>query len=181
MTGNGADAGADGAPPGPHHEKKPRFPTADADYYVRWRTQLRDWVRAKNVTPKLADLILLLPDFVHLLVKLMMDSRVALREKVLIGGAIAYFALPIDLAAEMLLGPIGYIDDILIVLFVVDRIVNRIDHGILKEHWAGDNDLLETIQGAMGALQDFAGPRFSGRFSRLLNWLNAPSKTEPTS
>lgn len=138
--------------------------------------QLRDWVREKNVPPKWADLILLLPDFTHLLVKLLIDGRVPVKEKLLIGGSIAYFALPIDLAAEMLLGPIGYLDDILLAIFVVDRIVNRIEPEIIRQHWAGDGDILDTLRKATDGLQELLGPRFTWRFGRLLGWLNSSGK-----
>ncbi len=161
-------------------EKRPperqATPPSDGDYYVRWRTRLQEWLSGREVPPKLAGLILLLPDFVHLLVKLTMDSRVPLREKLIIGGAIAYFVLPVDVMAEVALGPIGFLDDILLALFVVDRVINRIDPAVVREHWAGEGDILEVVQDATSAIQDLMGRKFAGRFSRLLGWANAPRR-----
>lgn len=156
--------------------KRQDRPPSDGDYYVRWRAQLREWLSGRKVPPKLGGLILLLPDFVHLLVKLTMDGRVPLREKLIIGGSLAYFVLPVDVVAEIAFGPIGFLDDILLALFVVDRVINRIDPAIVREHWAGEGDILEVVQDATSAVQDLMGRKFAGKFSRLLGWANAPRR-----
>lgn len=149
---------------------------AGGDFYQKWRANLRQWVAKRNTPPRLADVILVLPDFVHLLVRLMADERMPLREKLIIGSALAYFALPIDLAAEIVLGPIGYLDDILLALFILDRMVNKIDASILREHWAGDGDVLLAIRSATGNVQEIIGPGFRGRFARIFSWISSSER-----
>ncbi len=47
---------------------------------------------------------------------------------------------------EVILGPAGYLDDIALAAYVLNRTINAGNGEIAKEHWAGDGNILEIIQ-----------------------------------
>jgi uncharacterized membrane protein YkvA (DUF1232 family) len=115
-----------------------------------------------------ADLILLVPDLLLLFAALARDPRVNLRIKAVAAGTAAYLLSPVDLLPEILLGPLGLADDVVLAFLALDLILNRVDARIVREHWRGEQDLLEVVQ---------AGLRLSRRlvpaplYGRLLSWL----------
>lgn len=56
-----------------------------------------------------------------------------------------YLFFPYDLYSEEEHGPIGFVDDILLILFVINKI--RYKHGIdmIKEYWTNDGYSIETL------------------------------------
>ncbi|MFP6624924.1 MAG: YkvA family protein, partial [Myxococcota bacterium] len=91
-----------------------------------------DRLRAQIVEPEpgersnVRDLLLLLPDLAVLLFRLMRDDRVPVGSKAIavLGGA--YLISPIDLVPAMLVGPIGLVDDLIVVGAVLSRMLNRV-------------------------------------------------------
>jgi uncharacterized membrane protein YkvA (DUF1232 family) len=80
-----------------------------------------------------------------LLYRLARDPRVPARSKAtlfILGG---YLASPIDLIPDFIPG-IGQLDDIAIVAFVLDQMLNRIPEDIVREHWEGDEDILQVVK-----------------------------------
>lgn len=116
------------------------------DFYQALRVRISDWLASKGKGFKHAQLLLLAPDLFHLLTRLMLDSRIPAAEKAGLGAAIAYFISPIDLLPEALLGPIGYIDDVALAAYAINRLINAGHGAVAKELWAGDGDLLASVQ-----------------------------------
>lgn len=57
--------------------------------------------------------------------KLLLDQRVPKGNKIiLLVVGIGYFLLPVDLIPDFLLPGIGYLDDIAVILFLMDRFIN---------------------------------------------------------
>lgn len=128
------------------------------DFYKKLRSDINSWM-SKNTSldNKWKDFILLAPDMFHLLVKLSLDSRVPLSKKAKLTGAIAYFISPLDLLPELFLGPLGYLDDISIAAYVLNDVVNEIDPQIVREHWAGDSDILFNIKNILANANNMLG------------------------
>ncbi len=74
------------------------------------------------------------------------NERVPSKEKVKFIGVIAYFISPKDLLPEFILGPIGYLDDIALTAYVLNNYINDTDSQIIRELWAGDQDILSSIK-----------------------------------
>ena len=55
-----------------------------------------------------------------------------------------------DILPEALLGPMGFLDDLVFGVFVLNRILRETDPSILREHWSGSEDLLASIQRVLG-------------------------------
>jgi uncharacterized membrane protein YkvA (DUF1232 family) len=92
-----------------------------------------------------ADLLLLLPDLTVLLARLLRDERVPLAHKAVALAGVAYVVSPLDLMPSLLLGPVGFLDDLMIVAACLSGIVNRVHPDVVRSHWSGQGDGLEAI------------------------------------
>jgi len=115
-------------------------------FYRGLRRRLKEWSAREGKDGKALKYILLTPDFFHLLCKLMFDPRVPTIQKAKVGSAVAYFISSTDVVPEAIVGPVGYIDDVSVAAYVLNSILTSVTPGVLKEHWAGDGDVLEKIQ-----------------------------------
>jgi uncharacterized membrane protein YkvA (DUF1232 family) len=138
-------------------------------FYDRIRTRIRRFVdRKDSVFGKTADFLMLVPDVFILLWRLLRDSRVSGKNKVLLGSAVAYYILPFDLIPEAIVGPIGYLDDLIFGVYVLNRMVKDTDASILREHWSGSEDVLQTIQRVMIAADELVSKQVIARIKRLV-------------
>jgi uncharacterized membrane protein YkvA (DUF1232 family) len=109
-----------------------------------------------------------LPNFVRLLFGLVTDPRVALVDKVLVFGAIAYIITPIDLIPDFI--PfIGEVDDVYLLVIALQRLISNAGRLVLLDHWGGDAEDLSdlNLQGALAAAAFFL-PRRSRRRLRVI-------------
>lgn len=137
----------------------------ESDFYKKLRKDIDKWMRKNtSIDEKWKDFILLAPDMFHLLVKLSLDSRVPGYKKIKLTGAIAYFISPLDLLPELFLGPLGYADDISIAAYVLNDLVNEVDPQVIREHWAGDSDILYNIKNILANANNMLG---SGLWKKL--------------
>ena len=140
------------------------------DYYLQLRDKVSDWF-GKNADKKseYANYILLVPDFFYLLVRLTLDDRIPAIDKAKFAGVIAYFFSPIDFLPEALLGPVGYLDDLVLACYVLNLYINKQDEAgkaVVKELWPGDQDVLDTIQSVMQKADEWIG---SGLLKKIKN------------
>ncbi|MGA7613888.1 MAG: DUF1232 domain-containing protein [Thermoanaerobaculia bacterium] len=103
---------------------------------------------------KAGEFLLLAPDVFVLLWRLTRDRRVSAKNKVLLGTAIAYYVSPFDIIPEAIVGPIGYIDDLLVGVYVLNRILADTDEEVVRQHWSGRGDLLEMIRSVLGSADE---------------------------
>jgi uncharacterized membrane protein YkvA (DUF1232 family) len=139
-------------------------PERDEDFYQLVRARITEWLKSKGAGFKYAQLLLLAPDLLHLLTRLVLDQRIPAAQKAPLGAAIAYFLSPVDLLPEAILGPAGYVDDIALAAFALSRLINAGHGAVAKELWAGDGDLLESIQRILEVADEMVG---SGLWERL--------------
>ena len=92
------------------------------------------------------DLLLFLPDLFVLLYRLARDPRVPVGSKALALAGIGYVLSPIDLLPEILFGPIGFADDLLVVAAAASRIINNVHPDLVRAHWPGASDALEVVR-----------------------------------
>ena len=136
-------------------------------FYDRIRDNIRRYLEKKaHVGEKTSEYLLLVPDVFMLLWRLVNDSRVNSKNKVLLGSGLAYYFFPLDIMPEGFLGPIGYIDDLVFAVFLLNKILTDTDPEVLREHWSGSEDVLATIQNVLNAADNLVG---SDMLSRLKN------------
>ena len=137
-------------------------------FYDRMRSSIREFTEGKRVVGKTAEFLMLVPDMFMLLWRLTTDSRVARKDKVLLGSAVVYFISPFDLIPEAIVGPIGYLDDLVFAAYVLNKILNSTDAAILREHWSGNGDVLETIQRILNAADTLVETNVTRRLKKML-------------
>jgi len=105
-----------------------------------------------------------LPNFLRLLFGLITDPRVAVVDKLLVFGAIAYIVTPIDLIPDFI--PfIGEVDDVYLLVIAVQRLSSNAGRLVLMDHWAGEAaDLADlNLRGALAAAAFFLPRRIRRR------------------
>jgi len=117
------------------------------DFYQKLRLKIREWIQSpEGKSSAWSEYILLAPDLFHLLCKLMTDDDVSAVDKAKVAAVIAYFVSPFELIPEGIIGPVGYVDDIALAVYVLDSIVNHAGPDVLRRHWAGDEDILVIVK-----------------------------------
>lgn len=146
-------------------KSKSNTSTEHDDYYRKLRKKIVKWAdNQENLDHKWADLLLIAPDIFHLLVRLAADPEVPISEKGKLAAAIAYFVSPLDLMPELILGPPGFLDDIVLSAYALNSIINNTSPEIVTRHWAGEKDVLILIQNILLQADAIIG---SGLFKKL--------------
>lgn len=138
------------------------------DFYQKLRKKIQKYVE-EHPNSKYINYIAAAPDFFHLLCKLLADKRVPAKNKVYIGGAILYFLSPIDIITDAIPG-IGIADDVVIAVNVIKSLLESVDEDVIKEHWAGDGDIIALLE----QLLDMADIIFGkGVLKKIKSWISA--------
>jgi len=112
--------------------------------------------------------LLLVPDVFILLVRLALDKEVPAQARMMIGGALAYFVLPIDLMPEALLGAGGFLDDLVLATAVLAQAFSGELEPYARRHWSGSEDLRVVIQDISYAAENLLGTKVYSRLEGLL-------------
>jgi uncharacterized membrane protein YkvA (DUF1232 family) len=112
--------------------------------YDRLRTQVVE--RRPGSGSGLRDLLLLLPDLTVCLMRLLRDDRVPLASKAMAAAGVAYVISPLDLLPAVLFGPLGLVDDLVIVAATLSRMLNDVHPDVVRSQWPGQGDALDAIQ-----------------------------------
>ena len=109
-----------------------------------------------------------IPSYLRLLVGLIGDRRVSRVDRLLVVGAIAYIVSPLDLIPD-LIPFLGQIDDVFLLMTALQRMVDRAGFRVLRDHWHGDQDDLESLNLAavVSAASFFLPPRMRRRLRRM--------------
>jgi uncharacterized membrane protein YkvA (DUF1232 family) len=128
------------------------------DFYQSFRKRMQWWGKSEEgKTNKYVEILMFGPDLFHLLCKLTVDENVSVSDKAKLGAAIAYFVSPVDFIPEVLLGPLGYVDDIAVAAFVLNSMINHTDAEVVRKHWAGEEDVLEVIKKIIAIADNMVG------------------------
>jgi uncharacterized membrane protein YkvA (DUF1232 family) len=121
---------------------------------------------------RMANLLHFIPNLLVLCWRLMVDSRVPSKERLLVAGAIVYALVPFDLIPDML--PfVGQVDDAYLIALSLLRLMMVTDPRVVRQHWRGGGDVVElvgsvalTAQIETRSVESVLKPRASSR-SRL--------------
>jgi uncharacterized membrane protein YkvA (DUF1232 family) len=114
---------------------------------------------------KLKEYALLVPRIGKLLWRLSRDPRVPARAKATLFLLAGYLISPVDIIPDFIPG-LGQLDDLIIVAFALDQMLNRVPEEIVLEHWDGDDDLLQIVQEILDISTAFVPGWLKKRFSR---------------
>lgn len=141
--------------------------TRHMDFYQRLRARIKDWLAGKvGRNYKYAEYLMFAPDFFHLLIKLVGDKRIPLPEKGKLVGAIFYFVSPLDFLPEAIMGPVGYVDDLVLAAYVLNSLLKKAGKDIIMEHWAGDGDVISLIEKILDKADELVGSGVFRRFKK---------------
>ena len=112
---------------------------------------------------RLKELWLFLPQLLKLLYALLRDPRVPPRNKAIVAIVAGYLLLPFDIIPDFI-PLIGQADDLVLVAFALDQILNRVPEEIVREHWEGDDDVLEVVREVL----EVATAPLRGRWQRFM-------------
>ena len=129
--------------------------------YDRLRTRVAK-IPEPGQASGVSDILLLLPDFTVLLARLLRDSRVPRRSKLIALFGIGYVLSPIDLLPAILLGPLGLLDDLVVVTAALSRLLNHVHPDVVRAAWPGQGDALDAIQRAAGWSERVVGKKLRG-------------------
>ncbi len=128
------------------------------DFYKRIRKRLVNWYKQpEGKGYQFADFLLAAPDLFHLLCKLAADPKVPSKVKVKLAMGIAYFISPIDIIPELITGPLGYSDDVMVAAYILNYTMNHVGAETLEKHWVGNQNILELIKEILKIGTKFVG------------------------
>ena len=112
---------------------------------------------------RLKNVLQFFPNLLLLSARLMVDSRVPAKERLLVAGAIVYAIIPLDLIPDMI--PfVGQVDDIYLISLTLLRLMTVTNPAVVREHWNGGGDVVEFV----GAAALLAGKLLPKRIRRVL-------------
>lgn len=114
----------------------------------------------------MTDAVLMMPNIIKLVSRLIRDPRVPRRAKISLGLAAAYVISPIDLVPEVI-PVVGWADDVIIVMFAIDSLIERAGTEVVEEHWDGPGDLLSLVRDVVGLSRNFVPKRIGQIIDRL--------------
>ncbi|MDH3686515.1 MAG: DUF1232 domain-containing protein [Myxococcales bacterium] len=123
---------------------------------------------ARSRRSGLRDMLLLMPDLSVLLLRLLRDDRVAPGDKVIGLLGVGYVLSPIDPLPTFIFGPLGLVDDIVVLSAALSRILNHVHPDVVRQHWPGKGDALEAVQAASEWSERQVTGRLRGVVKRLL-------------
>ncbi|MDQ3986299.1 MAG: YkvA family protein [Actinomycetota bacterium] len=94
---------------------------------------------------QLKEYALFAPRLGKLLWRLVRDPRVPARSKATLFMVAGYLASPVDIVPDFIPG-LGQADDLVLIAFALDQILNRVPEELLREHWDGDEDVLSIVR-----------------------------------
>ena len=124
-------------------------------------------VREPGAASGVLDLLFLLPDLTVLLSRLLRDSRVPLLSKAVALAGLAYVVSPIDALPAFVFGPIGLVDDLVVVAAALSGMLNRVHPDVVRSHWSGRGDALAAIH----AVTSWAEAQLTGGLRSVLSRL----------
>ena len=139
-------------------------------FYDRLRARIVRAVerRGGRIGAATAKALLLVPDVFVLLVRLLLDREVPSSARALVGGALAYFILPVDLMPEAVLGAGGYLDDLVLATAVLAHTFSGELEPYARKHWSGPEELRVVLADITGAAQGLLGGNLYGRLRKVL-------------
>ena len=111
----------------------------------------------------LKEYALLAPRLIKLVWKLSRDPRVPARSKATLFMLAGYLVLPVDLIPDFIPG-IGQADDLLVAAFALDQILNRVPDHVVREHWDGEEDVLDVVRQILDISTAFIPSWLKNRF-----------------
>jgi uncharacterized membrane protein YkvA (DUF1232 family) len=139
-------------------------------FYDRLRRRMVRFIEAKGgkLGHEASTALLFVPDIFIFLARLSIDREVPASTRAMIGGALAYFVLPADLLPELVLGPAGYLDDLILSVLLLSHAFGEELEPPAAKHWSGSKTLHRVLQDVLQSASRLVGNNLYDRLHRLL-------------
>ncbi len=139
-------------------------------FYDQLRARVESTVarRGGRWGPQVASALLLVPDVFFLLARLTLDRSVPKETRRLLGGALAYFLLPLDLLPELVVGAGGYLEDLVLASVVLAQALGPELETHAARHWSGRGEVREALTAVARSAESLLGEGLYARLKRLL-------------
>ena len=94
----------------------------------------------------LKEAVLIGPNLVKLLYRLLRDKRVPRQRRLAMTLVAAYIVSPIDMIPDFV-PVLGSVDDVLVLAFAIDYLLQASPPEVVDDYWDGSQDGLELIRG----------------------------------
>jgi|DewCreStandDraft_4_1066084.scaffolds.fasta_scaffold05047_4 uncharacterized membrane protein YkvA (DUF1232 family) len=121
-----------------------------------------DEEEARGNIKNVLNVISVLPSILNLAVNLVFDPRVPFMKKFQIGVIVAYMISPGEALIDALAGPVAYLDDAVLTLyivFLVAQLIGSLGEDVIRDNWIGDPAHADELVKAAKALGGFLGTR----------------------
>jgi len=146
-----------------------------SDRYTKLRENIEDKVPDK--CKEIIEYAMLIPDIAALLWRLFRDKRVNIKTKMLVGGLLAYIASPIDIIPDFI-PLIGKIDDVAIVLFAMNKIINEVPEEVILSNWTGKDNVIKIVKEGVTFISNMVGSKNVGKLIEVVKKLYVVNKIE---
>jgi uncharacterized membrane protein YkvA (DUF1232 family) len=142
-------------------------------FYEDLRHKVREYSTGKGgkLGGKLTEYLFALPDLFILVCRLAVDDRVPTRKKVFVGAMVTYLILPLDIIPDFI-PVIGHLDDLVLVIFGLNQLLNDLDKQIIIDNWSGEGDVLSLIQNVTAQAESFLDKNI---LQKIKKWINRKS------
>lgn len=139
-------------------------------FYDRLRRRMTDFADQRTGRPGrgVLEVLLLAPDLFILLVRLSLDRNVPSESRRWILGALAYFLTPVDLLPEALLGPVGYLEDVVLASAVLSVALGPDLEPAAEAYWSGSQRLRRVLGEISAGAYNLLGHNLYVRVQRFL-------------
>lgn len=135
------------------------------DSYTRGRRIFEDKL-PKRIKP-FKEYLFIIPDFLALIYRLLKDKRVPIKTKLVISAAIAYISFPTDIIPDNI--PfIGNIDDIGVIIFALNKLIDDVPMVVILENWQGKNDIIIALKTLVEYAVNLTGARNVEKIYRFI-------------
>lgn len=117
---------------------------------------------------QLSGALMLAPDVFMLLVRLALDSDAPRETRRLVGGALLYFLLPMDLLPEALVGVVGFTDDVVLASIVLTEALRADLEPLVERHWSGSGRARQVLADVARSASSLLGEDLFARLRSLL-------------
>lgn len=139
--------------------------------------------RAGKLGDRAASALLLVPDVFILLLRLALDKDIPKATRATLASTLAYFVLPLDLLPEAVLGPAGYLDDLVLALAALSQAFGKELEPYAEKYWSGSQPLRRVIGDvlvtASSLLEGNLYERLRARLAKQGIELEKPQDREP--
>ena len=132
--------------------------------YHKFREKTVKWLNSGSTT--IGEFVFLPIDILYYLFRIMLQKKVKIKYKIYIILALLYYLSPIDLIPEGLFGPIGILDDLIVIVWMLNAVFNTFSHTITYECWAGKWSVFQSLQVMLWKADSWVGVGLLRRFKK---------------